>query len=89
MAQTVKLLLNAVVTLGASANAINNAKVAFVTNSNTSTSALITVANSSGTNTGQIVLAPLTQIGIVKTPTDTIISNLTAGVFATSIAYTN
>lgn len=89
MAQTVKLLSTAVITLSATANNINTAKVAFITNSNTTTSALLTVANSTGSNTGQMVLPPLAQIGVLKLPTDTIISNLVAGVFATSVAYTN
>ena len=78
-----------VITLGASANTVLGAVVVQVVNSNTTTSAVITVANATANGTsGVCVVPPMGMIAIEKLTGDTLTSNLTAGVFASSIAYT-
>lgn len=88
MITTLKLTSNSV-TLGASANNIFGQKSIYVTNSNTTVGALITVANSGASQLSQGVIPPLGQLSIQKNPTDTLVSNLTAGVFASACAFTN
>lgn len=86
--QTLKLLSNTLITMSGTGNTINLAKVAHIVNANNTVAALITQANSSS-NCGVAVCPPNGQISIQKPPTDTLISNLTALVYATTIAFTN
>lgn len=85
--QVIKVL-GSELTLSATPNTVNSAKLVRCVNSNTTTGHVITMANAGG-NTATVTIAPLDTIAIVKNPSDTIRIDSGSDVKAVSIAFGN
>lgn len=85
--QVIKVIGNEL-TLSATPNTVNSAKLVRVVNSNTTAGHVLTLANAGG-NTATVTIAPFDTIAIVKNPTDTIRVDAGSDVKAVSIAFGN
>lgn len=85
--QVIKVIGNEI-TLSATPNTVNSAKLVRIVNANTTTKHVITVANGGG-NIATLSVAPFDSVALVKNPSDTIRVDTGSDVTAGAISFAN